>query len=267
MPVNPPRLIAYLDEAGCAGSKYGEGSSRFLVIAAVVLSADQEDDALAIFDEARAESGHSKCFRKFSKASDGDNFVLTRLLPSKRVRLVQVALHKPSMTGRYTRNHHKEEYQYLVKMVLERVSWLARDAAKKSGESGKSSDPNDNLCQLVFSEQKLYSYDDLCGYLNELQHGQSRYNCSVEWPFIHPHVRSRKHEDEQGLHLADIAASALFKAIEPLRYGMTDDRFQRNLVKAIARFSGKPFGLKLFPPKEVRAMIANGDFQFLKLMA
>ena len=99
-------------------------SSQFLAIGATVFSRSDEGDIVGLFDEARKERGKDKTFQKFSKCSDADNFVLTQLLAKKPVRIAQVALHKPSMAGSYTRSNHSEEYQYLCKFIIERISWI-----------------------------------------------------------------------------------------------------------------------------------------------
>jgi hypothetical protein len=86
-----PRLVAYLDEAGDAGDKYGQGSSQFLAFGCAVTAISEVDALLKLFNEARAERGHSKTFKKFSSNNDKDNFVLTKLLASKPIRTVMVA--------------------------------------------------------------------------------------------------------------------------------------------------------------------------------
>lgn len=212
-----------------------------------------------MFDTARNEREHTRQFRKFSKGSDQDNFVLTRLLANQPVRIAQVALHKPSMMGSFTRANHKEEYQYLCKFIIERISWIVRDSAAKMGLS-------DTKCELVFSAQQMYSYDDLCEYLDRIKAGRDRYNCSAEWQYVDETIRVIPHANEQPIHLADVVASALHKAIEPKKHGMTDDRFQRNLAPAVYRKNGTQYGVKLFPSKEIAAMKAAGHFGFLQFL-
>lgn len=141
-----PRLVAYIDEAGCSGDKYGTGPSEFLVIGATVFSFADEPAILSLFEAARAERCHGNVFRKFSRNNEKDNFVLTKELSKHPVRITQVALHKPSMAGTHIRNNHQEEYQYLTKFAIERISWIARDAAR-----GKY--PKVNTVKLIFSKQ------------------------------------------------------------------------------------------------------------------
>ena len=171
-----------------------------------------------------------------------------------------VALHKPSMAGSHIRSNAQKEYQFLVKWALERVSWIARRSAKARG--GK---PEENCCQLIFSEQKSYSYAELCDYLNKLQRGKERYNCSIEWDYLHTEVGYERHRNEQPIHFGDIVASAFHRAIEPKIHDMTDDRFARNLIPTVYNRNGKYYGLKLFPPAAINGMKEKGELGFLKL--
>ena len=257
--MNLPRLICYIDEAGCSGGKYGAGSSQFLTLGAVVYDRTNEASILALFDEARAMRKHDQKFKKFSKGSDADNFVLTKLLATKKLRIAQVALHKPSMDGSYTRSNHQEEFQYLCKFMIERVSWIARDSAAARGIS-------DTKCEIIFSEQKMYPYDDLKNYFKKLRDGRLRYNTRADWQYLAEEIGWTPHENEKPVHLADITASAIFRAVEPRDDIVTDDRFQRNLHPLIYRSRKIPYGLKLFPTREIEEMKKRGCFSFMKLL-
>src|SRR6185437_1856538 len=247
-----PRLAAFVDEAGDSGDKYAKGSSQFLAMGCTVLAQADLKAILGLFSDARVERGHAKTFRRFSENGEKDNFVLTTLLAKKGVRLVAVALHKPSLTGSHIRSDHQREYHYLVKFALERISWLARDAAR-------GGPPAENRCRVYFSEQKTYPYEDLCDYLNKLQHGRDRHNCRVEWQYIDETIGYARHKNETPIHFGDLVASAFHRAIEPKQHGMVDDRFFRNLLPAIYSKNGKSYGLKLFPPRAIDEMCARGE--------
>jgi hypothetical protein len=260
MPDHQPRLVALIDEAGCHGESYDRGSSHFLSMGAAVTAISETDNVLGTFNEARAEREHTKTFKKFISDNDKDNFVLTKLLAQKPICTVMVALHKPSMTGSYVRSHPKEEYRYLVKFTLERISWIARDSAV-----AKKLKPEESQCRLVFSEQKSHSYEDLYEYLNKLRNGGDRFNCSIEWDYLHPDIEYESHKNEQLIHFGDIVASAFHRAIDPKRHGMTDDRFARNLIPTIYSRSGRPYGLKIFPPAAIDKLQKVGQLGFLKM--
>lgn len=250
------RLICFLDEAGCSGDQYGKGSSQFLVVAGLVMARRDLELVPVFFDNCRKEKGAATVFNKFSKCGDRDRFLLTRNMGRLPVRIVQVAVHKPSMTGSFTRSNHKLEYQYLCKLVVERVSWIARDSARNHpGEN--------NTCQLVFSEQTMYPYQDMAEYFSRLRRGRRKFNNSAEWAHIANELDITQHRNEEPIHLADIAASALHCAIEPKTHGMTDDRFQRNLHPVIYKKNDMKYGIKIYPMDKLVPLIEQGQFPYL----
>jgi hypothetical protein len=241
---NLSTFTAYVDESGCSGNKFGDGSSQFLAMAAVIIRDDWLPEVMGVFDEARQERAVAVSFQKFSKETDKNRFVLSRLIGQRKVGTCFVAIHKPSMQGSYIRANHSNEYNYLLKMLIERVSWAVRDAKTLPNRQN-------GPCSIVLSEQRMYPYDAMFDYFQKLRNGA--HNCRAEWGWIadtEPAVI--QHNNEQPVHLADIAASAFAMAIEPKMHGMTDDRFFRNFSSTIYRKHGKTFGLKLFPDREMK---------------
>jgi len=237
-------FTAYVDESGCSGNKFAQGSSEFLAMGAIIVRDERLDETMSVFDEGRAERESAKQFLKFSEMNDKDRFVLSSLLGKRKVCGCFVAIHKPSMQGSYIRDNHSNEYNYLLKMLIERISWAVRDAATLPNRQN-------GPCSLVLSEQRMYSYETMFDYIQKLRGGA--HNCRAEWGAISEEEPSVvKHENEQPVHLADIAASAFAMAIEPKKHGMTDDRFFRNLGGTIYKKHGRHFGLKLFPDKEMK---------------
>lgn len=256
------RLVAYIDEAGCSGDRYGNGSSEFLAVgAAVMVSADEDAHVEAIFNGARLERKKDRKFKKFSDSNDKDNFVLTQKIAQQRIRIIQVAAHKPSLDGSWIRKNHKNEYQYLMKFALERISWIARDAAQKEPEKNTK-------CRIVFSEQKMYSYEDMAEYLRKLK-GNPTHNCRILWEYldIPERLDAIRHQNETPIHIADIAASAFHRAIEPKDHGMVDERFEINLAPVLYRKNRTLYGVKLFPTQEIESLKNEGRFNFLKIIS
>ncbi|MDG5488472.1 DUF3800 domain-containing protein [Sphingomonas sp. BGYR3] len=244
MSVPPSNFTAFIDESGCSGNRFGEGSSQFLAMTAVIVRDDWLGQATSIFRECRDAASSDRRYQKFSRESDKNRFLLSQQLGRAKVATVFVAAHKPSMGGTYIRDNHSNEYNYLLKMLVERVSWAVRDAKTLP-------DRANGPCKLVLSEQRMYPYPEMFDYFRRLR--RCAHNCSAEWSAISnddPIVT--KHEDETPVHLADIAASSFAMAIEPKMFGMTDDRFLRNLSATIYTRYGKRFGLKLFPDESMR---------------
>ncbi|QHL91627.1 DUF3800 domain-containing protein [Sphingomonas changnyeongensis] len=243
---NLSTFTAYVDESGCSGSKFGDGSSQFLGIAAVIVRDSRLSEVMGLFDKSRELLNSAKPFRKFSEENAKGRFALSQQMGKAKICTCMVAIHKPSLAGTHIRENHANEYNYLLKMLIERISWAVRDAAQMpGGQNGK--------CSLVLSEQRMYPYDEMFAYLKKLRLGA--HNCRAEWGVIseaEPVVL--KHENEKPLHLADIAASSFTAAIEPKSLGMTDDRFFRNISPTLYQKHGKRFGLKLFPDKHMKSV-------------
>lgn len=242
---NVSTFTAYIDESGCSGGKFGAGSSQFLGMAAVIVRDSKLAEVMELFDCARSDLNSAKPFSKFSEESTKGRFLLSRHLGAAKIATCFVGIHKPSMAGSYIRDNHANEYSYLLKMLIERVSWAVRDAKVPVGwQNGK--------CSLVLSEQRMYPYDEMFDYVRKLRRGA--HNCRAEWDAISgDELAVIKHANEEPIHLADIAASSFTFAIEPKSFGMTDDRFFRNFGPTIYQKHGKRFGLKLFPDKEMKA--------------
>jgi hypothetical protein len=237
-------FTAYIDESGCSGDKFGNGSSDFLAIGATIIRDELLPGAMSIFDAARESAGSSTKYKKFSKENGKNRYLLTQKLGTAKLATCLVAIHKPSMQGTHIRDNHANEYNYLLKMLIERISWAVRDARELSGRKN-------GPCHLVLSEQRMYPYDEMFNYFAKLRKGA--HNCRAEWKWIsgeQPEII--RHEDETPVHLADIVASAFAMAIEPKDHGMTDDRFLRNFAGTIYQKHDKLFGLKLFPDREMR---------------
>ena len=249
-------FVAFIDEAGCSGDKFGGGSSQFLVMGAVIVRRSNLANVLEVFNEARDERDKdpSVRFRKFSKSSDKDNFVLTKLLGRKPIKAAFVGFHKPSLAGTHIRANHGSEYNYLTKFMLERISWAVRDAPKPCG---------DHTTEVIFSHQDLYPLDDLKDYIERLRLGRGRYNTRANWEHLSA-FSDEAHSDESQMHLADLAASSFHMAIEPKMHDMTDERHFRHLLPRLYRGkANKPFGLKMWPESAISDAQKAGRMTFL----
>lgn len=217
------------------------------------------DNTIDLFDHARAICGDRR-FKKFSKLRDVHAYLLTSLFPLYPITTFHVALHKPSIEGSAMSGVASMEYSYLIKLILERISWFTRNQHHLN-------DPGTSTCRLVFSERKELSYEDIKQYLWWLKIGAGAHNCSVDWQYIDAsNVDYMPHENETPTHLADIAASACGRALE--RYHATpDDRFIRNLGPTIFRnWRGLAHGLKIFPYQAEELLWETDRVDFIKII-
>lgn len=232
------------------------GSSEYLAMGAIVVRRVNLPHVMQMFDEARAErrKPDGAKFKKFSKSNSKDNFVLTQALGSKPVKVAVIGFHKPSLENTYVRQNHGNEYNYLFKFLIERISWIVRDADSAGG---------DHSTDIILSRQEMYSFDELRGYTEKLKRGRGRFNTRTNWENI-GNIDQTPHQNETEMHLADLVASSFHLAIEPKDHGMTDERFFMNLSKRIYRGrEGKPHGLKLWPNEAIEPAKSAGRLLFL----
>jgi hypothetical protein len=128
-------------------------------------------------------------------------------------------------------------YLWAIRLLLERISWFIRDTGGGSSI-------------LTFAHLKRFRYSKLHNYREALRHSPT----SIHWPAFEDHqFRLNAPNTVDMLQLADISASALFKAVEPDRYGNVEPRYLTELRPIIYR---KPpglvtsYGLKVFPTAE-----------------
>lgn len=124
-------------------------------------------------------------------------------------------------------------YLFTLRILLERLSWYARD---------KNSNIEYTLSAITrLKIAQLREYEDRLKGVAE---------CSVEWSAL----RGRGKIDQPGrveqLQMADIAASAIFQAFEPDKFGNTETRYLEELAPALYRREGgsiTSYGLKIHP--------------------
>jgi hypothetical protein len=238
---------AYIDESGDEGFVFRpneKGSSRWLVVSAVVFRKSKDHDAVRVLREVRALLGKDpKRALHFREMKHEHRIPYVRAVAAAPIRTVSVLIHKPSITEpEKFQSDPFRLYRYATRLLLERVSWLCRDFHKQ-GEG-------DGGCELVFSNRSAMSYDDLRAYLTHLKAEPSS-NVRIDWSAIDPQkVRAVNHDQLAGLQMADAVASSLFFAVNLSQYGEAEDRYFRMLRPTVYRHakSGElGYGLKFWP--------------------
>lgn len=103
----------------------------------------------------------------------------------------------------------------------------------------------------------MLSYDELRDYVCRLRSEGDSLKVTIDWKVIDPDLlRPVEHSQLAGLQVADALASGLFAAVNPNRFGDTEDRYARLLLPTVYRHKGTAlgYGLKFWP----------GDFTTLK---
>jgi len=217
-------FIAYIDESGSEGGEHGKGASEWFGLTAVVTTQEhvgQLTERIAAF---RAEYKKSPDWSfKFTGLDPKRKIRIAQALAELPVRITSILVHKPSLTNEKLRCDHKRLYFYYGKFLIERISWICRDA--------KAAANSDKRCELVFSKRNKFPYDELRDYIRGLRRTDPK--SRAVWEHIDADLLTAiSHYDSDGCIFADAAASALTLAVEETEFGITDWRPQIELLRS-----------------------------------
>lgn len=252
------QFVAFIDESGDEGFVFrpnDEGSSRWFVLSAAVFRGSNARSPVRALERARTvlRKG-AKTPLHFKDLKHEQRVAYVSEIAKESFRCVSVLVHKPSLPEpeRYQANGSAPSgkfllYKYATRLLLERVSWLCRDAPVES--------VNDPTVQagvdLVFSDRAAMSYESLRQYLTLIR-DQSAYDARVkiDWTQISPdRVRAVAHSKLAGLQVADALASSIHWAVKLSRYGHAEPRYASLLTKHCYSHRGQRigYGLKFWP--------------------
>ncbi len=248
------RFIAYVDEAGDEGFVFhrdGSGSTRWFVLTAVI---NFESDDLQMVDclkETRhlLEVSHKRSLH-FRNLRHEQRVPFIRRVGELNMWCINVAVYKPAIreVAKFTGTKNLL-YRYVSRLLIERLSWLLFEK-----------DPGgDCSTDIIFSDRANMSYDDIRSYVRYLLNVPPDYSerVSIKRNVIDPdRIRSVQHSQLAGLQIADAAATSVFYALNPNRYGETESRYLAHLAQTLYRRKGKviSYGMKFWP----------GDYDTLK---
>ena len=245
-------FVAYVDEAGDEGfKKIGHGTPEWFILSAVVTKTDLDVQTVKVIDDIRHELKRPPLtplhFRKI-KQHHQKLLCVSRVAKSD-IRAMSVMIHKPSLLEPENFNAGSRLYHYSLRLLLERLSWYCRDARRWGVGDGSADIFLSNRGQMSLPAIRNY-IDTLLGAGAVTVGGVPVWDIRIEPSVVKSsQVFTCNHGTMMGLQLADIVASSLFNALEPL-HGFTEDRYARMLKPVIyrrgARYKG--YGLKFFPP-------------------
>ncbi len=240
-------FTAYIDESGDEGFVFlpGEkGSSRWLVLSAVVFRKSKDMEAVRVMRDVRTLLGKDpKKALHFRDMKHEHRVPYVRALAAAPIRTVSVLVHKPSIIEpEKFQNEAFRLYRYATRLLVERVSWLCRDTRKEN--------EGDGSCELIFSNRSAMSYEDLRNYLLHLKDKPGT-DARIDWNAIRSQqVRAVNHDQLAGLQIADAVASSMFFAVNLSQYGEAEDRYFRMLRPTVYRHAKTGelgYGLKFWP--------------------
>jgi hypothetical protein len=245
----------YIDEAGDRG--HHPASSKHFVVSAVIVRDQHDAAARAELTTLRAalgrHPGHEVHFRKLTHAQKIK--ACQDVAGSSIATITNVVFCKANLAGQIPGTggiaYIKQAdpmYLYAVRLLLERISWYVDEHG-----GGPAITTFAHLTR--FPVVKLHNYRQALTYSDT----------EIRWNAIGPNKFRIDHPNTIDLlQLADSAASALFRAVEPDQYGNREDRYIRELAPKLYRRGAAnvtSYGLKVFPTSECKV---GGSLDFLR---
>jgi len=259
------RYIAYIDEAGDCGIKTvkpldANGSSEWFILSAVVIDAAREDQVAGwvehMTSSARLIQRQIKVLH-FKNLLPVTKTLVCTSVASLPLRCFVIASNKQNMRG-YA-NPFAEKipsknwfYCWMSRILLERVThYVKHRSIKRYGEVQK--------VKLEYSECGGLSYSQMNAYYEWIKMKSGAANLflplgGLVWETMDRSLlKVYPHKERHGLQIADIVASAFFKACDIHDTRECDPQFAKLLLPRMARaiYNGdnliSGYGVKLFP--------------------
>lgn len=249
---NSATFVAHIDESGDEGFRIGGGSSRWFVLAAVVLRRSEELAQVKLIDEVRErlnrdrKPGYHIPAKKplhFRDLKHEQRKFTAHRIAQAEIRTVCVLIHKPDLTSPENFQGESRLYNYAVRLLVERISWYCRDHRRKD-------DTGDGSVNLVFSNRESLDYDALREYLGYLEANRAALEYRAAPGLILPEqVETFSPGQRMGLQVADAVASSYYFAVEPSPYGLPEDGYARLLLPRGYRQGTQVwgYGIKIMP--------------------
>jgi len=124
---------------------------------------------------------------------------------------------------------------------MERISWYCRDHKTPH-------DTGDGSAEIIFSNRSGMAYEELRAYLDHLQQHPGVSDVRIAWVAIKTdQMIAYRAGQRRGLQIADAVAGSFFYAVEPTKYGFSEDRYARMLKPVVYHREGRyrGYGVKL----------------------
>jgi len=230
----PTNYHAFIDESGDDG--FSKTSTEWLVIAAVILKKEHVHSFPPIWQKCKTAIGRKPHERLHWKNFDHSTkkALLREIDKGTQFSIVVVAAHKPSLTGpEMLRLKCPSLYSYQAKLLVERLSWFARDKGSK--------------IDITFEDRPQVSIKELKEYIfvtlqKPGRNTQTAYECMGGF--------NAKHVSQQTcLELADCMVSAIANGLNKDRYAAVETSYALTLLPRIWVRGNNlySYGMKLTP--------------------
>lgn len=122
-------FTVFVDESGDEGFKFGNGTSEWFVLSAVVVRRARELELVGLTNgiKTRLNKLPLKKPLHFRRLKHEQKVLFTDQISTAALRTVTILIHKPSLSTPKTFQERYRLYFYAVRLLCERVSWLCRD--------------------------------------------------------------------------------------------------------------------------------------------
>ena len=228
---------AYIDEAGDEGfgklkHDDGFGQSRWFAIGSIIVGKENDmklptwkRELRAMFPEKKKPDLH------WSGLTHDQRRALASGLAAKPIGAAVMLSHKVTIPGsKYESTFKRPQYlyNYLVRWALERLITACEQAAS----------PERAMLHVTFSRRAGTDYDVMRQYLRRLARGDDMIKAPrvTNWSVLDiDGIAVENHSQRAGLQMADWVTSAFFNALEPNRFGDTEQEYARRMVGMLLR--------------------------------
>lgn len=232
------------------------GSSEWLILAAAVIRAEKQSEVPRWTGDIIAQfKNHQKPDIHFSGLNPAKRARACEMLAELDARYFVIASNKKNMEG-YTNPFAGKIpssnwfYCWMTRLLLERVTTFVHDQSIKDyGEPRK--------LRIEYSARGGLRYSQMHAYYEWMKlkkHNPFLPWGRIQWDVMHKDLlRVYPHKEREGLQLADVVASAFFKACDKHDTGACDPTFAKLLRPRMARNPDRKngqisgFGVKLMP--------------------
>ncbi len=268
MAENPPEYhyVAYIDEAGDDGLKAvkplsSPGASEWLILSAVVIRAEKQALLPEWVQSIKSEfKNHQRPDIHFTGLNPAKKARACEMMASFDARYFVIASNKKNMEGYNNPFAGKIPsanwfYCWMTRLLLERVTKFVYD--KSMAEFGEP-----RKLRVEYSARGGIRYSQMSAYYEWMK--LKKHNPYLPWGKIYFEVmhsdllKVYPHLEREGLQLADVVASAFFKACDKHDTGACDPSFAKLLKPRMAREPDRlkggqiaGYGVKLMPSMRV----------------
>lgn len=228
----------YIDESGDEGFVIKDNqwvSSKWFIVGALVVPKPYDREVASVVNEIkkRFELPYTKPLHFTNLSHDKKKYVLKKLLEKEMFICSYVAFYKPPTpidSKLRSEKGYLYNYNYCVRFLLERISWLVND--------------RNGVMDLIFENRSNTTYEKLVKYIKDLQ---ANPNVQIRKNTVNSIITLNKGQSKN-LQLADAISNSLYKALEINKYDDYESTYIEMLKRHIYHKNGNysSYGLKFF---------------------